>query len=121
MSICLPHDRGWSPANWVLRNFFDQAQSYLHLAPHLADEMKETITTGLTILDLENSRPEAFHELKVLTDKVIEFNRQQGSAGWQSPEFYPGYMARLEELRALCAQVLGESVPPDPTPSPTGR
>jgi hypothetical protein len=120
MAISLSEDRGWAPANWVLRNFFEQAQPYLHLVPHLADDIMEAITTQVPMVSLRSAGTEAVRELLVLTNKVIEFNRERGSAGWHSPEFFPGYMDQLEKLRALAAEAISESMPPPPTQSSPG-
>jgi len=109
MSVLLPKDKMWGVANWASRAFFRDLEPWLDQAPTIADEIRFCIQASLDTLDLREANAATLRELSRLIDHAITTNREKQGRDWEDPSFFPGYMQKLDELKATVQDAITET------------
>ena len=89
----------WLPAGWVGRNAAD------YIIRELAADAPASIRTRLAYMQdlgaiarFEDATTEEVMELSRAAERAFERMKAEGPAGWSDPSFFPGFLARFEEL-----------------------
>ncbi len=107
MSVLMPRETYWLTNVWIARGFFNDALPFLSVAPTLEDNIKFCVDAELDTLDLRNANMPTMMEFQALVGKVVDHRRKILGSDFHSPEYFPIYMSKLEELERLVQEVLG--------------
>jgi hypothetical protein len=99
--IVLPDDRILAAANWVTRGILRELAARSDLPPAIAEKVRWCLDAEFDDLDLGHVAEEDLAALVGPLDAIIAATEQAGPASFQQPEFFPAYLAKLRELRAL--------------------
>jgi len=99
--ILLPDHRRLDAANWVTRGILDDLATRSDLPAAIAQEIRWCLDAQFYRLDLRLAPAEDLAALVGPLDEIIAATEKAGPASFQLPEFFPAYLAKLRELRAL--------------------
>ena len=99
-SVRVSIGNAWAPPSWIFDNVLEDIAKYVGLRdPDLSHAIQEALE-GFQYLDA--SRWSARQVLLLLEGARAsrEERRRAGASAFQRPEFFPGFMARVEQLIA---------------------
>jgi hypothetical protein len=102
--------RVWSGANWLWRELMRRVRSAIDLShlPELCKALDDPMCDVMHLLDLATvPRPELERFANILLSVRADVAKE-GRKSFGSPEFFEGFLERLEELSALLAIMLDE-------------
>src|SRR5262245_59362458 len=106
MGFLLPYDQLWSPAHWISRAFFSNAEHFLDRAPTLAEAIRFCIRADLDTVDLRAADLAKLQWLSTLTDEILAVNRRLRGSNFHYPEWFPVYLQHLERLKEIIEHTL---------------
>jgi hypothetical protein len=103
--VHLDEDVAWSPAGWVYDNVLRQMSLVLaNEAPLLSQMLLDsTVEVNGGYLDLRNLDPQDFARIEQAAKDTYRLFESRGSESFSGPEFFKGFMDRLDELVRLLA------------------
>jgi hypothetical protein len=102
----MPNDKSWLVSNWISFGFFEDCLPHLSKAPHIASKIQFCIDAEVDTLDLRNAEKQHIQELKSLVSLVVQDNHRSQGSNFHSAEFFPVYLAKLQELVTLLDEML---------------
>ena len=92
----------WIGANWVFDFILNNLRKYLPAEGSAKiTELIDGIVPGLNSLSLENLTPVEMKIFREALEAAYHEIFTRGEASLAEPSFYPGFMARFEELREM--------------------
>ena len=111
-TIDLDDGRAWRAANWAYDAVVEQIAAELDCG----DEEREFAVwlraqtclecgPGLGSVDVRELSPVFRVAFRRAAERAFQTAQLAGSAGWHSPEFFPGWIARFQELLQMWAAI----------------
>ena len=93
----------WMPASWVFNHVLELVVAEIRNSGRLdlADAIVKVLRPNLEYLDLSVWPAEDIRLLRASLEGTHRVSQAAGGAGFQSKEFYEGYLARVADLKAL--------------------
>ena len=99
--IQISESTNWSTARWIFDNLIEDVLSDLSGNNHLKEQLKCSIQDGSYFLDLRNMEKEDKLIFSKMVRSIYDRVRENGAGSFNSPEFYNGFINKLEELIVL--------------------
>ncbi len=95
----------WMPASWVFDNLLELVAKELQGDdPELADDLLQGRTdVSVGFVDLGELDAKRFQAFQRAVDRAYDREAANGPQGYDSPEYYEGFLERLRDLRKLIA------------------
>jgi len=91
----------WLPAGWLFDNVLNEIVTQLPPSEAKLREILEKANTKVTgYADLRGIDGATFRTFVAAAERAYEEVTAKGAAAFGDPEFYPGYIARYDDLRA---------------------
>lgn len=105
----LPSGKSWSPAGWVYDNVLERmATIVVRKYPTVADTLLEARTeVNGGFLDFRDAGTDTLSLLSNAASEAYEQYKTEGAGSFYRPEFYPGFMEQLDELRVMLHSLAG--------------
>jgi len=101
--IILDEARDWIVAGWAACNAVDAIIPKLQgpFADEIAARLRVVHDWSGALADFRGASPEQIAVLAAAAHAALAEAVAHGSAGWQNPSFFPGYIERFRELVTL--------------------